>query len=54
MFKYVRFTPVESQFTTLTFKQKNNDVKVNFFSLNVVSLEADNEALIDELISSQV
>ena len=54
MFKYVRFTPVESQYTTLTFKQKNNDVKVNFFSLNVVSLEADNEALIDELISSQV
>ena len=54
MFKYVRFTPVESQFTTLTFKQKNNDVKVNFFSLSVVSLEADNEALIDELISSQV
>ena len=53
MFKYVRFTPVESQFTTLTFKQKNNDVKVNFFSLPVVSLEADNEALIDELISSQ-
>ena len=54
MFKYVRFTPVESQFTTLTFKKINEDVKVNFFSLAVVSLEADNEALIDELISSQV
>ena len=54
MFKYVRFTPVESQFTTLTFKKINEDVKVNFFTLPVVSIEADNEALIDELISSQV
>ena len=53
MFKYVRFTPVESQFTTLTFKKINEDVKVNFFTLPVVSIEADNEALIDELISSQ-
>lgn len=53
MFKYVRFTPVESQYTTLTFKQKNDDVKVNFFSLPIVSLEAINETLIDELISSQ-
>ena len=26
MFKYVKFNPVETEFTTLTFKQKNDDV----------------------------
>ena len=53
MFKYVKFNPVETEFTTLTFKQKNDDVKVNFFNLPIVSLESDDEALIDELIEEQ-
>ena len=53
MFKYVKFNPVETEFTTLTFKQKNDDVKVNFFNLPIVSLESDDEALIDELIKEQ-
>ena len=31
MFKYIKYTEVETEFTKLTFVRKNEDVKVIFF-----------------------
>lgn len=53
MFKYVRFEEVQDEYSKVTFLQKNEDVKVNFFDKPIVSIEADDENLIDELISFQ-
>jgi len=55
MFKYVQYDKVQGQYTELTFIQKNESVKVNYFTangLNVVSLEGV-EADIDDLIAYQ-
>lgn len=53
MFKYVRFKEVQDEYSKVTFIQKNEDVKVNFFDKPVVSIESENEDLIDELIANQ-
>lgn len=53
MFKYVRFTPLETNETTLTFRSITEDIKVNYFDKPFVSIEADNESSIDALIASQ-
>lgn len=52
MFKYVKFEKVEAEFTVLGFRGNNEDVKVNHFDVNVVSLEGD-DSDIDALINSQ-
>ena len=54
MFKYVRFSPKPLEYTTLTFMNTSNNVKVNFFDKPFVSIEAENEADINALIASQV
>lgn len=53
MFKYVKFTKVETEFTVLEFRGGDDTVKVNHFDVDVVSLESENESDIDELINSQ-
>jgi hypothetical protein len=53
MFKYVKFTKVETEYTVLEFRGQNEDVKVNHFDVDVVSVEAENQADIDALIASQ-
>ena len=53
MFKYVKFEKVETEHTVLEFRGMSEDVKVNHFDADVVSVEADNEADIDALIASQ-
>lgn len=53
MFKYVRYTEAQNQYTKLGFEQQNEDVKVNRFDKPIVSLEAEDESLIDALIASQ-
>lgn len=53
MFKYIRFNEVQDEYSKVTFLQKNEEVKVNFFDKPIVSIEADDEDLIDELILSQ-
>lgn len=53
MFVYVEFTKVTDEFTTYEFRGGSEDVKVNYFDVNVVSIEADNENTIYELITSQ-
>lgn len=50
MFKYVKFEKVETEFTVLEFRGQSEDVKVNYFDVDVVSLngsEADIDALVD-------
>jgi hypothetical protein len=53
MFKYIRYEESQDEFTKLTFVQKNEDVKVITFDKPIAALEADDESVIDELISYQ-
>lgn len=53
MFKYVRFEEVQTEFTKLSFNQKNEDVKVFRFDKPIAALQADDENLINDLISYQ-
>lgn len=53
MFKYIKFTKVQTEYTVLKFREGDEAVKVNYFDKDIVSLEADNESDIDLLIISQ-
>lgn len=53
MFKYVKFEKVTDDVTTYEFRGGNEDVKVNYFDVAVVSIESENEIAINELIASQ-
>lgn len=53
MFRYVSFEKVSDAFTTHTFRSTDEAVKVHGFSVNVVSLEADNNDDISALIAAQ-
>jgi len=53
MFKYVKFTKVEAEFSVLEFKGGVVSVTVNVFDTGVVSLESTVEADIDALIAQQ-
>ena len=53
MFKYVKFTKVETVDTVLEFKGGDDVVKVNHFDVDVVSIESVNIADIDALIALQ-
>lgn len=53
MFVYVEFTKVTDEFTTYEFRGGSEDVKVNYFDVNVVSIQSDSEDAIYELIASQ-
>lgn len=53
MFKYVKFTKVQDEFTTHEFRGGDDLVKVNHFDIDVVSLESDDAEAIYELIISQ-
>jgi hypothetical protein len=53
MFKYVKFTKVEAVDTVLEFRGGSEEVKVNHFDVDVVSLESDSESNIDALAASQ-
>ena len=53
MFVYVKFEKVSDEFTTYEFRGGNEDVKVNYFDVNVVSIESENEIAINNLILSQ-
>ena len=53
MFKYIKFTKVKDEFTTHLFRSGNEDVKVNYFDVDVVSIKSDSEDKLNELIASQ-
>lgn len=53
MFVYVRFEKVSDEFTMYEFRGGNEDVKVNYFDVNVVSIESKNEVEINNLILLQ-
>ncbi len=54
MFKYVKFEKVPTEYTVLEFLPGDDKTNVNFFTgVDVVSIEADNEAEIDALIAKQ-
>jgi len=56
MFKYVAFKKVPTEHTVLGFTgatDENKGIKVHRFSVDVVSIESDDETKIDELIASQ-
>jgi hypothetical protein len=53
MFKYVKFTKAEDEFTTHDFRGGSEEVKVNHFNVSVVSIEAEDAAILDEVIASQ-
>ena len=53
MFKYVKFTKVETVDTVLEFRGGSEDVKVNHFDVDVVSISSEDESAIDALIASQ-
>ena len=53
MFVYVKFEKVSDELTTYEFRGGNEDVKVNYFDVNVVSIESENEIAINNLILSQ-
>jgi hypothetical protein len=52
MFKYTKFEEVETELTVLGFNSENEDVKVNHFDVNVVSLDGE-ESDIDSLVNTQ-
>ena len=52
MFKYIKFEEVETEFTVSGFNSGNEDVKVNHFDVNVVSLDGE-ESDIDSLVNTQ-
>lgn len=53
MFKYVIYTKVETEHTVLEFRGGNDTIKLKHYDVPVVSIEADNEAEIDDLIAQQ-
>ena len=53
MFKYVKYEKVETKHTVLEFRGGTENVEVNHFDGEIVSLKADSEADIDTLISTQ-
>jgi hypothetical protein len=53
MFKYVKFTKVETENTVLEFRGDSEDVKVNHFDVDAVSIESEDEDAIDALVESQ-
>jgi len=56
MFKYVAYRKVPTEHTVLSFTGATDDnkgIKVHRFSVDVVSIESDDETKIDELIASQ-
>ena len=53
MFKYVKFTKVETVDTVLEFRGESENVKVNHFDVDVVSISSEDESAIDALIASQ-
>lgn len=53
MFKYIKFTKTKDEFTTHEFKGGDELVKVNYFDVDVVSVEAADVSDIDALIDSQ-
>ena len=53
MFKYIKFTRVKDEFTTHLFRGGDEDVKVNYFDVDVVSIQNDDEDKLNELIASQ-
>lgn len=53
MFKYVKFTKAEDEFTTHDFRGGSEEIIVNHFDVNVVSIQAENEVAINTLIASQ-
>ena len=53
MFKYIKYTKVETEYTTLEFRGGDDIVKVNHFDVDAVSIKSDNESAIDALITSQ-
>ena len=52
MFKYIKFEEIETELTVLGFNSENEDVKVNHFDVNVVSLDGE-ESDIDSLVNTQ-
>jgi len=53
MFKYIKFNKVKSDLTTYAFKRRDEAVVVNFFNIDVVSIQSEDEVAITELIISQ-
>jgi len=56
MFKYVAFRRVPTEHTVLGFigaTDDNKGIKVNRFDVDVVSIQSDDEAIINEMIASQ-
>jgi len=53
MFKYVKFTRVETDNTVLEFRGGDEDVKVFHFDCDIVSISSEVQSKIDELIASQ-
>ena len=53
MFKYVKFEKVETVDTVLEFRGGSEEVKVNHFDVDVVSISSEDESAIDALIALQ-
>ena len=54
MFKYIKYTKVETDTTVLEFRGGDDTIKVNYFTgVSAVSVESENEADIDTLIDAQ-
>ena len=53
MFKYIKFTKVKDEFTAHLFRGGDEDIKVNYFDVDVVSIQGDDEDKLNELIASQ-
>lgn len=53
MFKYVKYTKVADEFTTHSFRGAGEELKVNHFNVSVVSIESEDEAILEEVIVSQ-
>jgi len=53
MFKYIKYTSKKQDNTTLTFRGGDEDVKVNYFNIDVVSVESAEEGKIDALVDAQ-
>ena len=53
MVKYVSFEKVKTEFTVLEFRGGDETIKVKYYDVPVVSIEADNEADILALIAQQ-
>jgi len=53
MFKYIKFTKVETADTVLEFRGGDEVVKVNYFDSDVVSINSEDADAIDTLIAKQ-